>query len=151
MWINNLSLPIHSHSWGTMWLDRVPQTQLATCGPLIHLALFKWPQIWHKVHNNHMSNGVLISSGPATYLVWNFKKVHAKKLKFTVTFRQEIDRASTKIPFIIMRAKNMMVWWMVQVWPQNTIWSSNLRVSHTLFHKLWSTVVWPNLPKFITN
>ena len=95
------------YSWGTS-LSYAPISYLWT---IIHLALFKWPQIWHKVHNNHTSNDVLISSSPATYLVWNFKKVHAKKLKFTVTLREEIDRASTKIPFIIMRAKHMMVWW----------------------------------------
>ena len=33
------------------------QPQLATCGQLINLALFKWPQIWHKLHS-HMPNDV---------------------------------------------------------------------------------------------
>ena len=27
--------------------------QLATCGQLINLALFKWPQIWHKRAQSH--------------------------------------------------------------------------------------------------
>ena len=44
MWINNIFLPMHSHSWGTMMSRSCPSTpQLATCGPSIHLALFKWP------------------------------------------------------------------------------------------------------------
>ena len=29
------------------------QPQLATRGPLINLALFKWPQIWHKRAQSH--------------------------------------------------------------------------------------------------
>ena len=39
----------------------------------------------------------------------------------------------------------------ITLWPQNTIWwTNNLKVAYTI-HKLWSTVVWPKLPKFITN
>ena len=49
----NLSLTIDSQRWGTMWVDHVCQPQLATCGQLINLALFKWPQIWHKHAQSH--------------------------------------------------------------------------------------------------
>ena len=36
-----------------MLVDHVPQPRLATCGPLIHLELLKWPQIWPKVAQSH--------------------------------------------------------------------------------------------------
>ena len=134
MWINSLfsTNPLSYIVEVRCWVYHMPQ--LATCGPLIHLALFKWPQIWHKVHNNHMSNGVLISSSPATFFVSNFKKVHSK------TQIYGSNHAWSKIPFIIMHARKAHDGVIVPVWPQNIIWSSNLRVSHTLFHKLWSTV-----------
>ena len=53
VWRNNLSLQIKSESWCTMWVDHVYQPQLATCGPLINLALFKWTKIWHKGAESH--------------------------------------------------------------------------------------------------
>ena len=40
-----------------------------------------------------------------------------------------------------------MVWWHITWWPKYTIWT-NLKYT---IHKLWSTIVWPKLPKFITN
>ena len=75
-----------------------------------------------------------------------------QELKFRVPARILFSmHASTKIQFSIMHVKHMMVWWYTchALWPQNNIWT-NLKVSYTI-HKLWSTVVWPNLPKFITN
>ena len=145
MWINSLfsTNPLSYIVEVRCWVYHRPQ--LATCGPLIHLALFKWPQIWHKVHNNHTSNDVLISSSPGLPLFcFEISKKFIQRLKFTVPIVVKQN------PFY-HHARKAHDGVMVQVWPQNTIWSSNLRVSHTLFNRLWSTVVWPNLPKFITN
>ena len=58
----------------SMWVDHVRQPQLDTCVPLIHLALFKWPQIWHK---GQVTRQLMFSRCPDS-LVWNFRKIHAK-------------------------------------------------------------------------
>ena len=83
-------------------------------------------------------------------LVWNFHEIHARtqisgpRILFSM-------HASTKIQFSIMHVKHMMVWWCTWHCDHKTTSSyTNLKVSYTT-HKIWSTVVWPNLPKFITN
>ena len=45
--------------------------------------------------------------------------------------------------------KHLMVWWYITLWPQNTIWIPPKSFIH--YPQSSQTVVWPKLPKFITN
>ena len=45
--------------------------------------------------------------------------------------------------------KHTLVWIYITLWPQNSSWPTK-KVSYAL-HKLWSTLVWPDLKKIITN
>ena len=63
-----------------------------------------------------MSNGVLISSSPATYLVFEIsKKFMQKNLNLRLQYVEEIDRAPTKIPFNYHHARKAYDGVMVQV------------------------------------
>ena len=84
MCINNPSLQIHSHSWGTMWVDRVPQPQLATCMWTINS-----PSIVKMASN--LARGctvtcqMMVAPWPSN-LVWNIQKKIIQKHKFRVPF-----------------------------------------------------------------
>ena len=127
MWINKLYLPIiHSQSWGTMWVDRSCLSltpQLATCGPLINPALFKWQKNWHKGAQSHAK----WSLHHALPIIWFeiFSKF-MQKLKFRVPFVKHLPKS-----LLASHLKHMMVWWYIILWPQNTI-CTNWKVSYIL-------------------
>ena len=154
------------------------QTQLATRGPLINLALFKWPQIWHKRAQSH-AKWCLHHALPIWFEI--FRKF-MQKLKFKgsiwetsmdrskIAFQHHVKHVMVwwmqilkfkgsicetsmdriKIAFY-HHVKHVMVWWYITLWPQNTIWTPPKKF-HTLFTNNSSqTVVWPKLPKYITN
>ena len=125
-----LSLTIHSQRWGTMWVDHVCQPQLATCGPLINLPLFKWPQIWHKHAQSH-AKCCLHHALPISFEI--FRKF-MQKLKFKGYIICETSIDHTKIAFSIM-LKHVMVWWYITLWQQNTIWTAPKSFIH--YSKTW--------------
>ena len=74
-----------------------------------------------------------------TNLIWFFSKTKMQKLKF------RLWNLSTEIPFsITCKAVHDGT-----LWPQNTIWT-NLKDPYPIHKLCLSTVLWPNLPKFIT-
>ena len=125
----NLSLTIHSQRWGTMWVDHVCQPQLATCGQLINLALFKWPQIWHKRAQSH-AKWCLHHALPISLEI--FRKF-VQKLKFKGYINLwNIDRPY-KTAFQ-HHVKHVIVWCRSHC-DHKTPFGPHLKVSYTI-HKL---------------
>ena len=114
-------------------------TLIATSRPLIHLALFKWPQIWHKGAQSHMWNNVWTMPCELGLKFSRKSCIHS-------TSGFHLESVHVYLPKSLLascnKLKNVMVRWHITLWPQNTIWT-NLKVAYTI-HKLWSTVVWPN-------
>ena len=134
MWINKLYLPIiHSQSWGTMWVDRSCLSlnpQLATCGPLINLALFKWQKNWHK--------------GAQSHAKWSLH--HALPIIWFEIFSKFMQKLKFRVPFVKHLPKSLLasckpardgVLWCITLWPQIKQHWTNLKVLYNI-HKLWS-------------
>ena len=128
------------------------------------LPLFKWPQNCHK-QGAQLSHVKWSMFAPCPANLFEIFKKIMQKLKVVIGLipfceaHVYIYSISTKIPFSMHHVKNMM-WcdstriiyiYYIIVTTHNTIWwTNNLKVAYTI-HKVWSTVVWPKLPKFITN
>ena len=114
MWINNLSLPIHYHSGITTWWSyhvSLNTTISYSCGPLVHLAFVQMASnLAHKqgVHSLTCQMMFVPYAAPPI-LVWFFMKF-MQELKFKVPAFC-LSCPSTKIQFIIMHVKHMMVLW----------------------------------------
>ena len=103
----------------------VPQPQLATCGLLIHLALFKWPQIWHKGAQGHAKRCFHMPC----HFGLNFSKKSCKNSN--LAFRSWIIDQNPS--FSSSKARDCVMVHLILT--TNTVWT-NLRVSHALFTTL---------------
>ena len=118
-------------------------TPISTCGPFIHLALFKWPTIWYKGAQSHAKwcfhhtlliwFGILKKSRKNTDLGFYFVIKHLPK---------------SLLLAICVKSTCMVVWCMVH----HIVTRKQHLDFHTLFTNSRKTLVWPQtLSKFITN
>ena len=150
MWINILSLPIHSHSWG-----RCHESIISSLNPTISYLLWtinspsiivKMASNWHKLAGCTVTCQMMFAPCPIPIcMVWNFQKF-IQKLNIGFHFVKHLPKS-----LLALCKAHMAVWYMVHnIVTTKQHLDKNLKVSYTI-HKLWSIVVWQNLSKLITN
>ena len=136
MWITNLSLLIHSQSSGTMWVDHVPQPQLATCGPLIDS-----PTI------NYCSNDLEFATRLQSHMPNN--DVCTMPFDFDLSFsNNSCKNSKLEFHFVKHLPKSLLasckvhdgVMVYITLWPLNTIWT----LPKSLIHYPQTTLVKPH-------
>ena len=128
-----------SQSWGRKCDGHARLPQLASSSPNCHLTIFKWTQIWHRGASSH-GKWWYHCAFPFLFEIF---KIFMPKLKNRASFVKHAQESLNQT------RGHMLVWCYITIGPQNTIWT-NQKVSCHL-HKPWSTLVWPDLPKVITN